>query len=176
MQEFTNETIDLDQLPKYQDLELNVPNRKYWNVILINLIIFLIITGAIGGSILFLVNDLQMHLIYTIVGFIIFSVLLFLLYKASFKKRGYALREKDIVYKHGVIAETTMIIPLNRIQHVALDEGLISRKYGLATLKIYTAGGQSGHMNIAGIEVEKAKIIKEVLVKRLDLMVDKEVE
>ena len=100
----------------------------------------------------------------------IIVLLTFLLYKASFKKRGYALREKDVVYKSGIIAETTTIIPLNRIQHVALDEGLFSRIYGLATLEIHTAGGSTGHMKIAGIPVEKAKMIKEALVKRLDIL------
>lgn len=175
MQEFTNETIDLANLPKYEDVALTAPNPKYWNVIVINLVIVLIIIATFLGLFIFLLDDKLPHPTYPIVGYVIFSALLFLIYRLSFKKRGFALREKDIIYKHGVIAETTTIIPINRIQHVALDEGLISRKYGLATLQIYTAGGATGHVHLAGIEVEKAKIIKEVLVKKLDLMVDKEI-
>jgi uncharacterized protein len=172
MQEFTNETIDLANLPKYEDVALTPPNPKYWNVIVINLGIVLIIIGAFLGLFIFLLDDKLPNPVYPIVGYLIFSVLLFLIYRLSFKKRGFALREKDIIYKHGVIAETTTIIPINRIQHVALDEGITSRSYGLATLQIYTAGGATGHVHIAGIEVEKAKIIKEVLVKRLDFIVD----
>ena len=172
MQEFTNETIDLENLPKYEDVALTPPNSKYWNVIVINLGIVLIILGAFLGLFIFLLDDKLPNPIYPIVGYLIFSAFLFIIYRLSFKKRGFALREKDIIYKHGVIAETTTIIPINRIQHVALDEGITSRSYGLATLQIYTAGGATGHVHIAGIEVEKAKIIKEVLVKRLDLIVD----
>lgn len=175
MQEFTNETIDLANLPKYEDVALTAPNPKYWNVIVINLGIVLLALGAFLGLIFFLIDDDEKpNPIYPIVGYVLFSALLFFIYRLSFKKRGFALREKDIIYKHGVIAETTTIIPINRIQHVALDEGITSRSYGLATLQIYTAGGATGHVHIAGIEVEKAKIIKEVLVKKLDLIVDKE--
>ena len=176
MLEFTNETIDLENLPKYEDVALTPPNPKYWNVIVINLGIVLIILGAFLGLFIFLLDDKLPNPIYPIVGYIFFAALLFFIYRLSFKKRGFALREKDIIYKNGVIAETTTIIPINRIQHVALDEGITSRSYGLATLQIYTAGGTTGHVHIAGIEVEKAKVMKELLVKRLDLMVDKEVE
>ena len=170
MQEFTNETIDIANLPKYQDVELTAPNPKYWNVIVINLSIILLIIGGALATLLFLVDDEKPNPFYLLSGYLVFSALLFLIHRLSFKKRGFALREKDIIYKHGLIAETTTIIPIHRIQHVALDEGITSRSYGLATLQIYTAGGASGHVHIAGIEVEKAKIIKEALVKRLDLL------
>lgn len=170
MQEFTNEPIDLEKLPKYQDVELTAPNPKYWNVIVINLSIVLVMVGGALTLLWYLIDDEKPKLTYLLGGYLLFVALLFLIHRLSFKKRGFALREKDIIYKHGLIAETTTIIPINRIQHVALDEGITSRSYGLATLQIYTAGGQTGHVHIAGIEVEKAKVIKEALVKRLDLL------
>lgn len=170
MLQFTNETIDLDQLPKYQEVKLNAPHVHYWRVMLINLFIWFLITGG-GLAILLIFNEeIREYLGVICAVFIAFWLLLTILYRASFKKRGYALREKDIIYKSGIIAETTTIVPLNRIQHVALDEGLFSRMYGLATLELFTAGGQTGHMHIAGIEIERAKIMKEALVKRLDLL------
>lgn len=170
MLNFTNETIDLDQLPKYQETKLSAPHSSYWKVILINLLLTFLIFSGILTALLVLIVELRDFIITICSIYLVFWLLLFVLYRASFKKRGYALREKDIIYKSGIIAETTTIIPLNRIQHVALDEGLFSRMYGLATLQLFTAGGQTGHMHVAGIETEKAKIIKEALVKRLDLM------
>jgi hypothetical protein len=170
MQEFTNETIDLEKLPKYQEIELTAPNPKYWNVIVINLFVFLLLAGLGLTAFLLLNEAVKPYHLYIISGYLLISILIFLLYRLSFRRRGFALREKDIVYKHGIIAETTIIIPLNRIQHVALDEGFVSRLYGLATLQIFTAGGQSGHMYIAGIEVERARTMKEALIKRLDLL------
>lgn len=170
MPDFTNETIDLDKLPKYEEISLTPPHPKYWKVIVINITIFLLFI-AIGLGLLLWLNERVRPYHYSIIGvFLIFGLLLFLLQRASFKKRGFALREKDMVYKSGIIAEKTSIVPLNRIQHVALDEGVFSRMYGLATLQINTAGGSAGQMHIAGIPVEKARIIKEALVKRMDLL------
>lgn len=170
MQKFTNEEINLDQLPKYEEIILTNPAQKYWNIIVINICIFFLISG-LGLALFILLNqEFKTYSIPVGFGYVIIVLLTFLLYNTSFKKRGYALREKDVVYKSGIIAETTTVIPLNRIQHVALDEGLFSRFYGLATLEIHTAGGSTGHMKIAGIPLEKAKIIKEALVKRLDIL------
>ncbi len=168
MQEFTNETFDLESLPKYQEIELTAPHPSYWKVIVINIIIFLFFLGAGLTSLVLLAEDLKVSSYIILSSYLAFAILLFLLYRASFKKRGFALREKDIVYKSGIIAETTTIVPLNRIQHVALDEGLFSRIFKLGKLQIFTAGGQTGHLHIAGIEVERAKNIKELLLRKLD--------
>ena len=165
---FTNEPIDLNHLPKHEFVELSKPHHNYWNIIMINIFIFLLVV-ALGITILiFSEPALKAQLALFIGGWLLLAIMLFLLYRASFKKRGYALREKDIIYKSGIIAETTTIVPLNRIQHVALDEGLFSRMFKLGKLQIYTAGGHSGHMMIAGIEIEKARSIRELLLKKLD--------
>lgn len=170
MQNFTNEEIDLNLLPKYEEISLSNPDQKYWNVIVINICIFFLISG-VGLALFIMLNpEFKAYPIPVAIGFAVIVLLTFIIYRLSFKKRGYALREKDVVYKSGVFAETTTIIPLNRIQHVALDEGLFSRTFGLATLEIHTAGGNTGHMKIAGIPIEKAKIIKEALIKRLDIL------
>ncbi len=169
MQTFSNETIDIKQLPQFQDTALTKPNAKYWNVIVINLILLL---AVLGGAITILIifqdkvreNWMIWTGLYTALVLILFSI-----YKTSFKRRGFALREKDVIYKSGIISETTTIIPLNRIQHVALNEGVFSRFFNLGTLQIYTAGGSSGEIHIAGIPIEQAKTIKEALVKRLDV-------
>lgn len=170
MSAFTNESIDLDSLPKFEAIKLHAPDRRFWNVIAINILILLIL-GGIGLSLFIYFNEaVKPYTLYFITGFIFLFLLIFLLYKASFKKRGYALREKDIIYKSGIIAEKTTIVPLNRIQHVALGEGVFSRMYKLATLQIHTAGGDSGHMHIAGIPIDQANAIKEALLKKLDLL------
>jgi len=167
MQHFTNETIDLDKLPKYEETPLTNPDPKYWRVITINLFIFLLMI-AIGLGLLTLFNEsVRMNWMLWTALFVAFAIFLCLISRASFKRRGFALREKDVLYKSGIIAEKTIIIPLNRIQHVALNEGMFSRMFSLGTLQIYTASGSSGEMHIAGIEIEQARAIKEALVQRL---------
>lgn len=166
--QFTNEQIDLDQLPTYETVVLTKPHPNYWKVIVINLLLFLVFIGTCLSILIVFEPEVQSKK-YPIIGtYLALVCLLFIIYRASFKKRGFALRDKDVIYKSGIIAETTTIVPLNRIQHVALDEGIFSRIFKLGKLQLYTAGGQSGHLMIAGIEIEKAKKMKELLLRKLD--------
>ena len=70
------------------------------------------------------------------------------------------LLEHDAIYKSGLISETTTIIPFNRVQHVALHQGFISRKLGLASIELFTAGGSSSDLEIPGLLLADAQIIK----------------
>ncbi|WP_410220099.1 PH domain-containing protein [Pedobacter sp.] len=168
MQNFTNQPIDLDSLPQYQEMSLKKPNPEYWKVIVINILIFLFFIG-LGISILIISDeDIKAYLYLILSGYIFLALMLFIIFRVSFNKRGFALRDKDVIYKDGVIAETTTIVPLSRIQHVELNEGIFSRMFRLGTIEIYTAAGSEGKISLAGIEIELAKNIKEALVKRLD--------
>jgi len=167
MQEFTNNTIDLSTLPKYEETALTAPDSKYWQIIVINLLIFLFVIGIGLAAITFIDEETRANWFIFAGVFLIFAAFLFFIFRASFKRRGFALREKDLLYKSGIIAETTTIVPLHRIQHVALNEGLLSRMFQLGTLQLYTAGGSSGEIRIAGIPIEQAKSIKEALAQSL---------
>ena len=72
-----------------------------------------------------------------------------------------------MLFKSGVIATTTTIVPYNRIQHVALHEGFISRKYNLAEIQIFTAGGSGSDLEIPGIAKEEAENIKQLLMGKI---------
>jgi len=170
MQSFTNETIDLDSLPKFEDIQLQKPHPDYWKIICINLLIFLGIVGIGILLILVFVEESRAHAFLIIGIYLALTIILFLLFRASFNKRGYAIRAHDVIYKSGIIAETTTVVPINRIQHIELNEGIFSRIYNLGSLQIFTAGGQTGHLHIAGIPVDVAKSIRDVLLKKLDLI------
>ena len=89
--------------------------------------------------------------------------LLFWISTIAFRKKGYAIREKDVVFRKGLLATTTTIIPFNRIQHVALHEGVLSRMYDLSELQVYTAGGSSSDLHISGLPKIQAEKIKTFL-------------
>jgi membrane protein YdbS with pleckstrin-like domain len=167
MQEFTNEIIDLDLLPKYETAPLVALSKKYWNIILINIILFLVIAG-IGISVLYLSNEELKSSFYLIIGvYIVFGLLLIYLNRIAFKRRGFAIREKDIIFQSGIIKISSTMVPFNRIQHIALDQGILSRIYKLGRLQIYTAGGSSGSLHIPGIDIDQAKNIKELLMQQI---------
>lgn len=51
------------------------------------------------------------------------------------------LTERSLIYRHGVWFRQEMSIPLDKIQDVSLHHGPILDAFGLATLKVETAGG-----------------------------------
>jgi membrane protein YdbS with pleckstrin-like domain len=146
---------------------LNVLQPKYWNVILFNIGITFLIIGISSGVLVYFVEEF--HSVSWILGlfYILFLVLTFLLCRISFNKRGFAFREHDVIYRSGIIATNTMVIPYNRIQHVALHEGFISRYFGLAKVEIFTAGGNSSDVSIPGIRKEQAEDIKQLLMGKI---------
>jgi membrane protein YdbS with pleckstrin-like domain len=174
MLHFTNETIDLSNLPTYESVPLSKPHSNYWKVIVINLAIFLILLAGALSALIISDSEVRENVLIISTLYLILAVFLFFIYRASFKKRGFALRDKDVIYKSGIIAETTTIVPLNRIQHVALNEGFFSRIFKLGKLQIYTAGGQSGHLMIAGIEIEKAKSMRDLLLRKLEQLTEEQ--
>ncbi|RDC58255.1 PH domain-containing protein [Pedobacter chinensis] len=173
---FTNEAIDLESLPKYEEIHLNKPHSDYWKIICINLFILFLLIGIGGGLLIVFNQKVRPHVILIATVYVALMVIFFLLFWASFKKRGYAIRTKDVIYKSGIIAESTTIVPLNRIQHIELNEGMLSRIYKLGSLQIFTAGGQTGHLRIAGIPIAEAKSIRDLLLNKLDLIENPETE
>ena len=167
---FTNEVIDIENLPKYEEIQLIQPHSDCWKIICINLFIVFGLV-AIGATVLIIfVDEIRPNTLPIIGLYLAITVFFFLLFRASFNKRGYAIRTKDVIYKSGIIAESTTIVPLNRIQHIELNEGLLSRIYKLGSLQIFTAGGQTGHLHISGIPINEAKSIRDLLLKKLDLI------
>lgn len=97
---------------------------------------------------------------------LILTMITFLTIPIGYRKRSYALREKDLTYKKGWIFNSMVTIPFNRIQHTEISRGPIERKFELSTLKIYTAGGSTSDLSIPGLEVEEAQQLKDYVAKK----------
>ncbi|NJN50245.1 MAG: PH domain-containing protein [Polaribacter sp.] len=89
-------------------------------------------------------------------------------YKKEFPKRCYLVREKDISFKDGLITRKTTTIPFSRVQHVAINEKVYGRIFGLASLIVYTAGDSASDLEIDGLELEKANQIKEYINEKVN--------
>jgi len=78
----------------------------------------------------------------------------------SVPRRGYAVRDKDIVYRYGVLFRNVTAIPYNRVQHVETASGPLDRQFGTATLQLYTAGGSGGDLKIEGLDADIAERLR----------------
>ena len=177
MNEFTNNPIDINQLPKFEEVQLKGLNPKYITVLLFNFSLLLIL--VIGGfsTLFYFKEEAFSNTIWMaiVVGIVLFLAGLVVFTKFSFQKKGYAFREHDAIYKSGLISETTTIIPFNRVQHVALHQGFISRKLGLASIELFTAGGSSSDLEIPGLLLADAQLIKNLVSQKINPLKKEEV-
>lgn len=167
MQDFTNETIDTTLLPKFEEVQFSTLHSDYWKVILINLGIFFLIIGLGTGLALYFNEELFPFISELSILYMLMLLVVLFLSRISFKKKGFAFRTHDVLFRYGIIATNTLIIPYNRVQHVALHEGLLSRFFGLAKIEIFTAGGSSSDIQIPGIAKEQAENIKQLLMGKI---------
>ena len=168
MEEFTNETIDTKQLPRYESVELTSLHKNYWKVLLINNAIIFSIIAIVMIFLWINIEDSQELSPFLVFGiFLVIVNVSFFLNRISFKKKAYAFRNHDVIYRSGLIATNTMVIPYNRVQHVALHEGFLSRYFGLAKVEIFTAGGTASDIEIPGIAKEEAENIKQLLMGKI---------
>lgn len=167
MENFTNETIDTTQLPKFEEVPMAALHPDYWKVTAITLgIVFAVLGIALALAVGF-VGELRAYGIRLGTVWLILTLLSFVFSFIAFRKKAFAFRNHDVLFRHGIIATTTIVIPYNRIQHVALHEGFVSRLFGLATIGIFTAGGSSSDIEIPGIEKQQAENIKQLLMGKI---------
>jgi membrane protein YdbS with pleckstrin-like domain len=76
------------------------------------------------------------------------------------KWKAYAMRTHDIAYRSGLFWRKVVILPFNRVQHVEVTSGPLQRRFSLATLKFYTAGGSSVDLKIEGLRAEVAEQLR----------------
>jgi hypothetical protein len=169
MENFKNETIDTTHLPRFEEVPFSKLDSKYLKVVGINLV--LIIGVLILAPIIFslIKPELFSGRIWLIIGILVplVSALLIVSAVIGFRKKGFAFRDHDVLFRYGILATNTTIIPYNRIQHVSLHEGLVSRYFGLARIEIFTAGGSSSDLEIPGIKKEQAENIKQLLMGKI---------
>ncbi len=166
MENFTNDLIDTMQLPQFETVIYTPLHPNYWKVTLINWIIILVILWAILAANL-LYNDSLTYDWQPIAIGIVITAFIFVFARIAFLKKGFAFRQHDVLFRRGIIATNIIVIPYNRIQHVASHEGLLSRYFGLAKIEIFTAGASSSDIGIPGIVKEQAESIKQLLMGKI---------
>jgi len=78
----------------------------------------------------------------------------------SVARKGYAIRDKDILYRSGVFWRTITAIPFNRVQHVETSSTPLDRHFKLAALQLFTAGGSAGDLKIHGMPADVAESLR----------------
>ncbi len=164
---FENLPINLDDLPKVEDIDFQPIDKKYLKVILIGNFLFFLLLAAGLFALNFFTDELGTTS-YLISGgaFLLVITWNLIITFLGFKRKMYAIRDKDIIYTKGLIWFVRTSIPFNRIQHAEIKQGPIERKFKLSSLKVFTAGGQSSDLVIPGLPSETAQQLKDFILRK----------
>ncbi len=166
MENFSNDPIDINLLPKFEDVDYTGISGNYLIKSNIQTGIFLIFVLIAWG--VFWYYDAGIQNLQLAAGIIIlfFAFRFWNNYKMQ-ANYGYALRDKDLLYRRGFIVNTVTVIPFNRIQHVSVSRDFFDKILNISSLQIFTAGGGGSDVNIPGLEPTLAVNLKEALSKKL---------
>lgn len=85
----------------------------------------------------------------------------------AYRHAGYRITDRVIEVRRGVWFRKSRLIPLSRIQHIDLRQGLFERSYGLATLVFHTAGMHESSTFLPGLAADKAATLRNQLIGQL---------
>lgn len=175
---FDNPEIARDDLPQAEIVSWLGMDQKFIRRLMTQAVIaMVIIIGGIGALYLVLsyafssagkdINVLWLWLIVPVIG-----IPMFAWPPISVPKMGYAVRDKDIVYKSGVFWHTVTAIPFNRIQHVEKSSTPLDRRFNIATLQLFTAGGSGGDLKIHGLPADTAEQLRVFILDKVGAIVE----
>ena len=163
------QNIAVTSLPDITKIEFKSIHKQHLKVILVNVfLVFMVLYAVLFLADYYAVFEFLENFFWMYTGLSVLFSLILVLKIAGFKKRKYAIREKDISYKKGIFFRSLTTVPFNRIQHVEIDQAPISRFFGLAALSVFTAGDSSDDLKINGLLKKEAKQIKEFISNTID--------
>lgn len=165
---FKNNQVDLAELPVAEDVAFHPLPLTYRNILLISAgVFFLILLAGIVTLFLLVPAELPVAMEWALVAWLILSGFAIGRILITFPYKGYAVRERDIIYKKGWLWRSVTTVPFNRVQHCDIKQGLLERQFGLSSLNVYTAGGQSSDLTIPGLDYQVAEKYKAYILKTI---------
>ena len=163
---FENPEIPLDALPTAEHLEWQPLDSRYVRRMLVERLIILLVIGVaslVPGFIFSVAFDPAVP----IWVFVVLFAIPFLAWPfIAVPRRGYVVRDRDIVFRQGVLFRSVTAIPFNRIQHVETSSTPLDRKFDLSALQLYTAGGTGGDLKIQGLQTGVAEQLRGFILEK----------
>lgn len=168
--DFSNSIIIPEDLPTITEVDFHPLEKDYLVVVRLSLLSFQLMLVLFAGPFFYFIKEIQQPriIIPAVVIFMLLSAFSHISKTLSFRYSGYALRERDLMFRSGWLKRKLRIVVKNRIQHVSVQSGPIERKFGLASLSIFTAGSSEADFTIKGIREQRAQEIKEWISKDND--------
>lgn len=81
----------------------------------------------------------------------------------AYRHLRFGVDETGIAIESGVLWRSRVALPRVRIQHSDVSQGPLDRRYGIGTLKLYTAGSRHVRIELPGLNHEEALALRDAL-------------
>ena len=153
--------FDAETLPG-ERFDLHPRIRSLWRLQSIALAASVTLPGLIPATIFAGIHGILLAALVA-VGIVLLSHS----YRAAYLRTFRCVLLPDgLLLRRGVLWQTETFVPRPRIQHTDVDEGPIARHFGIATLKIFTAGTQVGQLQVEGLPRDSALTLRDRLLGR----------
>lgn len=168
MDQFKNNVVH--QFPDISKVAFNKIHKNYLKVLLITTVtVMIVVFVGLFFLIQYNLNEaIPEYTTYLYIGVSIVFLLIIGFSIIGFSRRAYAIRDKDISYKSGILIKKITTVPFSRIQHVEIDEAPISRLFNLAAISVFTAGDSSDDLVIKGLKKQETYKIKEFITEKIN--------
>ena len=68
----------------------------------------------------------------------------------------YELREEELFLEYGVLTRVRTVVPLRRVQHLDVSQGILEREFELGRFIVHTAGTRASTVEIPGLHIDEA--------------------
>ena len=172
---FVNPEVPLESLPSADHLDWHPLHPRFVRRLQVGALLRVLVIGTIGVAAYFLLTSADAEVLgrfatrlvpAALTAFAVFAAWLMVWPVIAVPRRGYVVRDKDILYKSGVLWRSVKAVPFNRVQHTKIDSGLLDRRFGLANLSVFPAGA-GGH-KIRGLGAETAEQLRVYVSERIE--------
>jgi len=175
---FENPEIAREDLPEADSVNWLPMDQKFLRRLMaqsaITVIVIMIAAAALSTFVKFLLMDenpdVSFGTLWAIIPLV--AIPLFLWPVISVPRIAYAVRDKDILYKSGVFWQSVTAIPFNRIQHVEKSSTPLGRRFDIATLQLFTAGGAGGDLKIHGLSSTTAENLRVFIIEKVGTSIE----
>lgn len=165
----TNRQIILEDTDRVENLNYHPVEKKYINVMLINKCIIYILLLLLPLFALFFEEfDNRIPIILTTdIIVLLIAVTDLAMTKKACTFKGYAIREKDITYRRGIIYHRTTTMPFCKIQQVSISQSPVARIFGLYCVDITNGAQLESGLSIPGLNEKDAEDLKELITEKI---------
>ncbi|WP_119394749.1 PH domain-containing protein [Salinibius halmophilus] len=172
---FSNKAIEA--LPQAQSIPLTpISPLHAWFCLVMHTLVFAVLAAVSAFflwqpwfDLVFLRDVAPYTLGATLVLFVLFAGYRFV----ANRKLAYGVREHDITLRAGWYWRSITTQPLLRVQHIEVERGPLERRAGLATLALFSAGGELHTLSIPGLTLARAEALRQfVLAYKAEQHVD----